>query len=153
MIEDMAKFTTDGAVERADDAELLMTLVTAEIFATASPEQADGFFAAIGRRLAAMVVMDDVRDLADLETRVNMLWRAMDWGEVRMEARDDGILLRHRGLPRGWNDDIERHWPGLVCALLTSSYHCWFLELGSGPDLHTRVLDASHEELQLHHGI
>lgn len=153
MIEDMAKFTSSGAVARADDLELLVSLIAAEIFETASPEQAAGFFAAIGRRLATMVVMDNVRDLTDMETRANMLWRAMDWGEVRMEAREDGILLRHRGLPRGWNSDVNGHWPTALRALLTSCYHSWFLGLGSGDELQTRLLHASDEELELHHGI
>lgn len=153
MIEDMGKFTGNGAVERADDLELLMSLIAVEIFATASPEQAEGFFAAIGRRLATMVVMDDVRDLKDMETRANMLWRAMEWGEVRMEARDDGIMLRHRGLPRGWNSDIDEHWPTVLRALLTSAYHSWFSGLGSGADLETRIVHASDQELDLHHGI
>ncbi|MET0250519.1 MAG: hypothetical protein ABW164_12430 [Sphingobium sp.] len=153
MIEDMAKFTGEGAVERAPDAELLLSLIAAEIFATASPSQAEGFFAAIGRRLATMVVMDDVRDLKDMETRANMLWRAMDWGEVRMEVRDDGILLRHRGLPRGWQSDVEGHWATLLHALLTSAYHNWFAGLGSGAALQTRVLHASDQEIELHHGV
>lgn len=153
MIEDMANFSGPGAVERADDLELLVALIAAEIFETASADQAEGFFNAIGRRLASMVVMDDVRDLGDMETRANMLWRAMDWGEVRMEAREDGIKLRHLGLPRGWNSDVDGHWPAALRALLTSCYHSWFVALGSGPDLRTHLVHASPEEIELHHGI
>lgn len=154
MIEEVTKFTTAPATsERADDAELLVSLISAEIFATASASQAEGFFAAVGQRLAAMVVMDDIRDLHGLAARINALWHALGWGEVHMEARDDGVRLLHRGLPRGWNTDMSGHWPTVLRVLLASAYDSWFRALGSNEKLRTTIVHASEEELELHHGI
>jgi hypothetical protein len=154
MIEDATKFTTQAPpADRADDAELLVSLISAEIFATASSAQAEGFFTSVGHRLAAIVAMDDVHDLHGLTTRINALWQALGWGEVRMDVQGNGIVVHHHGLPRGWNTDASGHWPVVLRTLLTSAYDRWFRVLGSGNSLRTTVLRASEEELELYHGV
>lgn len=154
MIEDVATFAvTSDQADRADDGELLLSLIASEIFATASSTQAENFFTAVGRRLARLVAMEDVHELGALAERINALWQALGWGGVRMELRDDGILLTHQGLPRGLQTDVGGHWPVLLRALLRGAYDSWFRALGSGDGLRTTILRASDEELELHHGL
>lgn len=154
MIEDKIRFTfMPESTERSPLGELLLSLVAAEIYESASVQQAEGFFETVGGRLAALASMDDVHDLAVLESRANQLWRLLGWGDARMVMQDGGVQIRHFGLPQGLDGDFEGHWPNVLRALLRGAYDRWFRALGSGNSLHTRVVHVSEEEVEFYHGV
>lgn len=131
---------------------LLTALTASEIWGTASPAQARGFFAAVGRRLASIEPIEEATDLTTLGARLNRLWAALDWGHVIFCMEDDGIVVRHQDLPHAIDGDIEGLWPELVSALLEGAYDSWFRALGSGPSLVTRRVDYNGGTLDLWHG-
>ncbi|EQB14531.1 hypothetical protein L288_01425 [Sphingobium quisquiliarum P25] len=131
---------------------LLTALTAAEIWSTASTAQARAFFGAVGRRLAALEPMDAAVDLPLLATRANKLWAALDWGHVIFCMEEDGIAIRHQGLPHAIDGDVDGHWPELIAAVLEGVYDSWFRELGSGPALVTRAMDFNGGVLDLWHG-
>ncbi|WP_150294703.1 cellulose biosynthesis protein BcsD [Sphingobium estronivorans] len=131
---------------------LLMALTAAEIRDKASPAQARGFYLAVGHRLAAIEPAGDAADLSVLGSRLNRLWSALDWGHVIFHMEDEGIVIRHQGLPPGLDGDMDGLWPELIAAVLEGAYDGWFRALGSGPALHTRRIDFNAGTLDLWHG-
>lgn len=131
---------------------LLTALTAAEIRESASPLQARGFYLAIGRRLAALEPVDQAADLSILGSRLNKLWEALDWGHVIFCMEDEGIVIRHQGLPHAIDGDVEGLWPELASAVLEGAYDSWFRALGSGDALQTRRIDFNGGTLDLWHG-
>lgn len=131
---------------------LLTALTAFEIRDSASPAQARGFYLAVGRRLAELEPVEEIADLSVLGSRLNKLWAALDWGHVIFCMEDDGIAVRHHGLPHALDGDVEGLWPDLVSALLEGAYDSWFRALGSGDALQTRCIDFNGGTLDLWHG-
>ena len=142
----------DPAMSDTRGFALLAALTASEVWATASPDQARGFYLAIGRRLAALEPIEQVADLSILGDRLNRLWGAFEWGQVRLHMDDDGIIIRHEGLPHALDGDVEGLWPELVSAVLEGAYDSWFRTLGSGDALQTRRIDQGCGTLELWHG-
>lgn len=131
---------------------LLTALTATEIWDNASPVQARGFYIAIGRRLAALEPLEQAVDLSVLASRLNKLWAALDWGHVIFHMEDEGIAIRHQGLPHALDGDLEGLWPDLLSAMMEGAYDSWFRALGSGPALETRRIDFNGGTLDLWHG-
>ena len=131
---------------------VLAAVTAAEIFASAPPAQARGFYAAVGHRLAAHVDVGLVFDVDALVARINRFWSAMGWGEASLELGDDAIFIRHRGLPEGLDVDVGGHWPTMAAAILEGAYDAWFRALGSDAQLRTRVMEWRDGVVQLRHG-
>lgn len=131
---------------------LLSAMTAAEIWSAASPAQARGFYASVGRRMAATLPMDDITDLMLLTTRANMLWSALDWGYVNLHMEDQGIAIRHEGLPSALDGDSDGHWRDVISSILEGAYDAWFRALGSGAALTTRTVDFNGGTLDLWHG-
>ncbi|WP_257558332.1 cellulose biosynthesis protein BcsD [Sphingobium sp. CFD-2] len=131
---------------------LLMALTLAEVQASASLEQARGFYLAVGRRLAALEPVDHVADLSALGVRLNTLWTALDWGRVIFCMEDEGIAIRHEGLPERIDMDEDGSWPEPLGTVLEGAYDSWFRALGSGEALRTSRVALSGGTLDLWHG-
>lgn len=131
---------------------VLTALTAAEIFGEAGAAQAQGFYTAIGRRLAATVDLHAVRDLDGLSDRVNSVWGACGLGHVRIRTAESGIRVTHRGAPATIEGDSAGHWAALFPALLEGAYDAWFRQLGSGPALVTRIVRHDGDLIELHHG-
>ena len=154
MIETLSTFTAPvEPVGGGDGSDLLAWVIGSEIYAMATADQAEGFFLSVGQRLARLVAMDEVEALAALETRANLLWHVLGWGEVHMTREANGVRLQHRGLPRAPEEAGADHWPVMLRTILRGAYDTWFRALGSGETLHTRIVQASDKEVELHHGI
>lgn len=131
---------------------LLIAMIAAEIWSTATPAQAHNFYLAVGRKLAAAEPMEDAADLTLLATRVNKLWSALDWGHVIFCMEEEGIAIRHQGLPPALDGDVEGLWAEIISAVLEGAYDSWFRTLGSGAALMTRRVDFNGGTLDLWHG-
>jgi len=131
---------------------MLTALTAAEIYGEAGSAQAFGFYSAIGRRLAALVDLHDVRDLDGLSDRVNSLWVACGLGQARIQYVETGIRVIHRAAPATIEGDHAGHWATLFPALIEGAYDAWFRQLGSGPALVTRIVRQDGDLIELHHG-
>ncbi|TYC80995.1 cellulose biosynthesis protein BcsD [Novosphingobium sp. BW1] len=130
----------------------LLAISSATEICEAVPElQARGFFAAIGRRMAALESLDGLSDAALLSIRINDFWRALDWGEARLELTDEGIVVQHTNLPRDIAPDPRGHWATMLAGVLEGAYDSWFRTLGSGPAL-TTTAEWKGDTLELRHG-
>lgn len=132
---------------------MLTALTATEVSAEAKPEQAHGFYVAIGRRFSTLVDMADVHDLDDLATRINGLWAACGYGHVRLQAVETGIRVVYRGGPVTIEGDHAGHWARLFPALLEGAYDAWFRQLGSSGLLSTRLLRHEGDLIEFHHGV
>jgi len=130
----------------------LLVAMIAEVSESATEEQRDGFFAAIGARIAAMTSVADIEDGELLGRRMNDLWDALGWGDVRLEFHDEGIDILHRNLPTSIDRNDEGLWTQVAPAILTGAYETWFRSLGSGPNLTTRILRQGAGFVELRHG-
>jgi hypothetical protein len=142
-----------GVPAREYGLAVLTALTAAEVYAEAKPEQAFGFYSAIGRRLSTLVDVRDVRDLDDLAEQINGLWLACGCGQGRLEAVETGIRVTHRGAPRAIAGDHHGYWAKLFPALLDGAYDGWFRALGSSPVLNTRIVRHEGDLIELHHGV
>lgn len=135
-----------------DGLALLTAMMGSEIFASATPVQAEAFFVAIGRRIAALLPVGDISDDAALVARINRLWQALGWGETRLEMTEDALLIRHDAMPETLQGDVDGRWADIAPALLRGAYDSWFRALGAGTDLHTSVLHWRDGTMELRHG-
>ena len=127
----------------------LESAITDEIFAHATPEQAQSFFAAVGRRLAAGHELPLDGALADLEQAMNHAWRDADLGQVTLAMTTDGIVIDHRGHAGRARSE---NWQQAAPALLHGAYATWFEAIG-GPEFKTRLVKQTSERIILHHGL
>ena len=95
--------------------------------------------------------LDDLSDAALLSMRINDFWRALDWGEAKLELTDEGIIVQHTNLPRGIAPDPRGHWATMLAGVLEGAYDSWFRTLGSGPAL-TTTAEWKGDTLELRHG-
>lgn len=131
---------------------VLSAALIAEIREITSEDEAQGFFVAIGRRIAARLSMDGAENAQDIAARINGFWDEMGWGEAVLQFDDEGVDILHRNLsPRsGLNDD---HGSETMSYVLQGAYDSWFRNLGSGPRLRTRVTQLSEGTIELRHGL
>lgn len=131
----------------------LLTATTAsEIFSGATHPQAVGFYRALGGRIARLGSVDGVEDLSDLAQRVNMVWRALEFGEADMLLDLDAVIIQHRSMPVLLTDDPDKCWPLAAQALLEGAYDHWFHSLGSRAPISTRVVSMTDTIIALRHG-
>jgi hypothetical protein len=124
-----------------------------EVHAGATPEQARGFFNAVGRRIAALAPVEDIEDTSALIDRINALWAAMGWGSVSLSFDDEGIDILHEQIPRALGHEDGGLWMANMGHVLEGAYDSWFRSLGSGRHLRTRVTEQSADKLELRHGL
>ncbi|QDK35133.1 cellulose biosynthesis protein BcsD [Sphingomonas sp. IC081] len=130
---------------------LLATLTAAEIGERAPPAQARAFFSSVGRRVAALVPLDDVSDVGVLETRINAYWRDLDWGQIELVVGEDAIVVRHARLPEPVVPDLRHAWQAMLLGILEGAYDAWFRALGSGAALTTKAL-WKDDIMEVRHG-
>ena len=130
---------------------LLATVTAAEIGESAPPAQARAFFSAIGKRIAALVPLEDVNDVSVLETRINAYWRDLDWGSIELVVGEDAIVVRHTQLPEPVVPDLRHAWQAMLLGVLEGAYDAWFRALGSGPALTTKA-QWKDDLLEVRHG-
>jgi len=131
---------------------LLTAMLGAEVCGAASPEQADAFFTAVGARLAGLLRVDDIGAIEMLAGRVNQFWQTLGLGDVDMTLTQDGVRIRHHGMPETLEGDFDGCWATMAPALLKGAYDAWFRAIGSGESLHTELLGWEDGVVDLHHG-
>ena len=134
-------------------ATLLMSLMIDEIFATASQDQAHGFFRAIGRRLSTLSPVVDREDIGVLAQVMNRLWTEIGWGHVTLQLKVDGIDIAHSGYPPQLTGSDPALWQKAAAAILEGAYDSWFRSVGGGSSLRTFVLSQSSDRIELRHGL
>ncbi|TCM20764.1 cellulose synthase subunit D [Novosphingobium sp. PhB165] len=130
---------------------LLATMTAAEVGESAPAGQARAFFVAIGRRMATLVPLEDVSDVAALQSRINGFWQDLDWGEIELVVGEDAITVRHVHLPEPVVPDLRHSWQAMLLGVLEGAYDAWFRALGSGEALRT-VAVWKDDLLEVRHG-
>src|SRR3546814_10886867 len=93
----------------AEAAQRFVSLILAEIASAATAEQMQGFFRAVGARLAKSPPIVNAKAMDRLTQHGKLVWDRLHWGSVRFELDDDGIDIFHDGLPeRMEGDEIGR---------------------------------------------
>ncbi|MBB6228067.1 hypothetical protein FHS79_002252 [Polymorphobacter multimanifer] len=123
-----------------------------EVFANASAEQATSFFEAVGRRLAAALVLPSDDWLLPLEHAINGFWQPLGLGHVSLAIDKDGIAIIHDhhaaiGAAR------SPAWPQATAAVVFGAYCAWFAALGGAGAFHTRLVQQTSDQLVIHHGV
>ncbi|MGH6744242.1 hypothetical protein EDF58_101993 [Novosphingobium sp. PhB57] len=142
---------SEGEQSGAGGLALFAMMAAAEVCEGAPSAQAQGFFAAIGRRMATLEPLEGVSDAAVLCARINGFWQDLGWGEIELAVGDDAIVVHHRNLPKALASDQQGSWNTMLLGLLQGAYDAWFRVLGSGPALHT-VAQWQGDVIELRHG-
>jgi hypothetical protein len=154
-MDDVERSETARAAPRSTDRKslaLLFSLLLREMRENASDEEVDGFFHAIGARMAQSCPLPDVDRMDRLASAMNEIWRALDWGRVLLEPEEDGIGIVHFDAPVTMIEDDSGLWPAAFTSILEGAYDGWFRSLGSGPKLQTTLVSRSADRIELHHG-
>lgn len=130
----------------------IVNAMIAEVSATASEEQAQGFFRTLGQHIAATVRVDDIENLDTLSDRVNSLWDQLGLGHAAMALSESGIDVHHDGVPAMPPAIGDNNlWLSAIGPLLEGAYDCWFRAMGSGIRLRTRVVHRADGIFDLRH--
>lgn len=141
----------DGGDSGIGGLALMAISVAAEVSDGVPPEQAHGFFLAIGRRMADLEPLEGVNDASVLAARINAFWQALGWGAIELAVGKDAIVVIHRDLPNKIAPDPQGNWAAMLRGVLEGAYDCWFRVLGSGPALRTTA-EWNGDTLELRHG-
>lgn len=132
-------------------ASFLVAMIARELASAATPEQSHGFYAAVGKRIASVVPLDDVEDLGTMTTRINALWATLSWGSAVVTVEDSAIVVRHNGLYPETESEIAEPWHDLLPPLMEGTYDSWFRMMGSSRALNTTAHWEGHT-LEIRHG-
>src|SRR3546814_17084203 len=97
----------------AEAAQRFVSLILAEIASAATAEQMQGFFRAVGARLAKSHPIVNAKDMDRLNQHGNLVWDRLHWGRVRFELDAEGIDIFHDGLPERLEGDADGIWAGV----------------------------------------
>lgn len=142
----------DSAVPGPPNELAFQIAMVDEVFANASAEQAAIFFEAVGRRLAAALVLPSDDRLLSLEHAINVFWQQLRLGHVSLAVSKDGITIVHRNHAAS-GEDCSPVWPQAIAAVLFGAYRGWFEALGGAGVLHTRLVQQTNDRLVIHHGV
>ncbi|WP_206241790.1 cellulose biosynthesis protein BcsD [Novosphingobium terrae] len=131
---------------------LLATLVMSEVFDAALPAQAQGFYRAVGKRLAAHHPIPHMQDLRELQRAANAVWEQLGLGHADITLEVQGVVIRQMGFPPAIEGDKVNHWGTALPALLEGAYDGWLRSLGSPEALVTRVTAQSADRIEIRHG-
>jgi hypothetical protein len=131
---------------------VIAALAVSEIFANAEKQQAQGFFRAVGTRLAQQNPIPAMRDLRELQGAVNAVWARVGLGEADITLDLQGVLIHHHDAPAAIPYDPEFNWSAALSALLVGAYDGWMRAMGSPDALQTRVLTYSENIVEIRHG-
>jgi hypothetical protein len=131
---------------------VVAALAVSEIFANAEKTQAQGFFRAVGKRLAEQNPIPAMRDLRELQGAVNAVWARVGLGEAEITLDLQGVLIHHHDAPTTIPYDPEFNWGDALASLLVGAYDGWMRAMGSPDALHTRVLSYSANTVEIRHG-
>jgi hypothetical protein len=109
------------------------------------------FLRAVGRRMAGSMPLPQVETLGELETEMNKVWMEIDWGWVRLGARDDKIWIVHGAYPNALSEGEDEIWPRGASAVLEGVYTVWFGAQGS-PGVRTTRISERIRPLEFQHG-
>lgn len=130
---------------------VLAAMMMVEVQDGATPEQAHGLFHSLGGRIAALISVDDVHSLDDLCDQINQLWTDLGFGHVAMALDDEGINLKHSGVPHMPSPGDDGLWSTMIGPLLEGAYDSWFRVMGSSTKLRTRLVNQSEGCIELRH--
>jgi hypothetical protein len=131
---------------------LLATLVMSEVFDAALPAQAQGFYRAVGKRLAAHHPIPHMQDLRELQRAANEVWAQLGLGHADITLEVQGVVIRQTDFPEAIAGDKVNHWGTALPALLEGAYDGWLRALGSPEALVTRVTARSASMIEIRHG-
>lgn len=131
---------------------VIAALAVSEIFANAGKEQAQGFFRAVGQRLARQNPIPAMRDLRELQGAVNAVWSRVGLGEAEITLDLQGVLIHHHDAPATIPYDPDFHWGAALPALLLGAYDGWMRAMGSPDALQTRLLSCADNIIEIRHG-
>ncbi|WP_442680722.1 cellulose biosynthesis protein BcsD [Sphingomonas sp. ASY06-1R] len=131
---------------------LLLLQMLAEIRASASDEQTLGFIRAVGARIAALNPVTGLEDDVALVAAMNNLWSELEWGHVSLTFSDEGVRIKHRGMPATLDGKIESLWNEIAPTLLVGIYDQWLQSIGGGAALRTWIRQSGEDYIELVHG-
>lgn len=131
---------------------VVAALAVSEVFANADRAQAQGFFRAVGQRLAAENPIPAMRDLRELQGAVNAVWSRLGLGEAEITLDLQGVLIHHQDAPATILYDPEFNWSEALAAMLVGAYDGWMRAMGSPDALQTRVVAFSENSIEIRHG-
>lgn len=132
-------------------ASFLVAMIASELADAATEDQSHGFYNAVGKRIAAVVPLDDVEDLGTMTARINALWATLGWGSAVVTVEDSAIVVRQDGLWPETEAEIAAPWKALLPPLIEGTYATWFQMMGSSPALATTACWKG-QTLEVRHG-
>jgi hypothetical protein len=143
--------TSITAADPAPGLALLGAAASAELAALLPPAQAQGFFRAVGRRMASGETLEAVGDMQELSARLGRFWQGLGWGMTEVTAGSDALLIRHYGAPACPAALSESAWRDVLRSVFEGAYDAWLRMLGSADTLETRG-EWKGDMLELRHG-
>src|SRR3546814_4210582 len=110
----------------AEAAQRFVSLILAEIASAATAEQMQGFFRAVGARLAKSHPIVNAKDMDRLTQHGNLVWDRLHLGSVRFELDDEGIDIFHDGLPERLEGVAAGIWSVVSPLILEGAFYAWF---------------------------
>ena len=129
----------------------LVVALAQELADAGVPDAARAFLRHVGRRMAEAAPLPPVETLEALQDAINAVWRALDWGWVRLLVRKDGILIVHGAWPELTAPPGGEAWPAAAAAILEGVYAAWFEAQGS-PLKRTETVGPRAGAMEFRHG-
>lgn len=120
-----------------------LVAMSSGLFNNAEEADAREFLNQVGADMAALLPLQPVETLQDLEKAMNQVLGSLDWGFVKLTAEEAGIHIVLQAAPASIAEDQAGNWPRTLAAVLEGIFTAWFRSQGSQPHLVTRCSAAS----------
>lgn len=108
----------------------LLDIIISGITDNAGDDDRRLFLNLMGGNLAQRFPMAPAKTVGDLEDQFNRLWFDFNWGQVRLQPRDNAIVIIHSYFPSAASGAAQAQWNAGLAAILEGAYAQWLLAQG-----------------------
>ena len=101
----------------------------------------------LGISMAKNIPQPSGNTLNELESSINKIWFAMDWGWIELNEKESGLFIQHYAVPL--HDSFGAAALAWSPAILEGIYSHWFANLGAGASLQISQFEEAHPDSSL----
>jgi hypothetical protein len=132
---------------------VFIAALASELFENFRPEEASGFFRALGVRMAAQLPLERLETLQQLESAINAALDQIAWGQAHFIIAGEDVVIRHVCFPDLPADDAARPmWIRGFSAALEGLYGEWLRAQEAPAQMKAQFLGEKPSTLELRLG-
>lgn len=116
-------------------------------YTDSQPDQGTEALRRIGQTLAQWHPVEHSATVQELETNINTLLEAFNWGFVKMAPAQRELIMIHCAWPHAQESRDEMRWRRASASVLEGAYSQWLMSQGAGNAVPVRWNESATEDV------